>query len=176
MFFLCFLSQLNLGWFPPTEASLKRTLIQKLIFELLEIRSREISSSDCSDEHHSSKSPEKIENENGVEFIPESFSPEVACHGNLDSQAGQGIEMTLLASSSMRNMESVNDSGLVLREFFEQGVTTGSLLGQFQSFDQQPSYYNLNGAISPREVLDFIILVIIICSAQLGFKMHFVHC
>ncbi|XWS25380.1 hypothetical protein CRYUN_Cryun27aG0063700 [Craigia yunnanensis] len=145
---------LNLGWFPPTEASLKRTLIQKLIFELLEIRSREISSSDCSDEHHSSKSSEKIKNENGVEFISESFSPEAACHGNLVSRAGQGIEMTLLASSSMRNMESVNDSGLVLREFFEPGVTTGSLLGQFQSFNQQTSYYNLNGAISPREQED----------------------
>ncbi|XVF36594.1 hypothetical protein REPUB_Repub19eG0070700 [Reevesia pubescens] len=142
---------LNLGWFPPTEASLKRTLIQKLIFELLEIRSREISSSDCSDEHHSFKSPEKIENENGVEFISGSFSPEVACHGNLDSQADRGIKMTLLASSSMRNVESVNDSGLVLREFFEPGVTTGSLLGQVQSFDQQPSYYNMNGAMSPRE-------------------------
>ncbi|XWS14914.1 hypothetical protein CRYUN_Cryun35bG0049800 [Craigia yunnanensis] len=141
---------LNLDWFPPTEASLKRTLIQKLIFKLLEIHSREISSSDCSDEHQLSESPEKIENENGVEFISGSFSPEVACHGNLDSQAGQGIEMTLLASSSMRNMERVN-SGLVLREFFEPGITTGSLLGQFQSFDQQPSYYNMNGAISPRE-------------------------
>ncbi|GMJ02521.1 hypothetical protein HRI_003921300 [Hibiscus trionum] len=138
---------LNLDWFPPTEASLKRTLIQKLIFELLEVRSREISSSHCSDENNFS---EKIENENGVEFISQSFSPEVAYHGNLDSQAGQGIEMTLLASSSMRNMSSVSDSGLVLREFFDPGVTTGPLLGQFQSFDQPP-YYNLNGAISPTE-------------------------
>ncbi|XVE95187.1 hypothetical protein REPUB_Repub02eG0074800 [Reevesia pubescens] len=143
---------LTLGWFPPTEASLKRTLIQKLIFELLDIHSHEISSSDCSDEHHSSKSP-KIENGNGVEFISESFSPQVTCHGNLDAHAGLGIEMTLLASSSMRNMESVNDSGLVLREFFEPGVTTGSLLRKFQSFDRPP-YYDLNGAISPREQED----------------------
>ncbi|XVF64889.1 hypothetical protein PTKIN_Ptkin09bG0203200 [Pterospermum kingtungense] len=142
---------LNLDWFQPTEASLKRTLIQKLIFELLEIWSREICSSDCSDEHHSSKSPEKIEKENCVEFISGSFSPKVAYHGNLDPQAGQGIEMTLLASSSMRNMESVSDSGLVLRELFDPGVSTGSLLGQFQSFDQQSSYYNLNGAVSHRE-------------------------
>ncbi|KAK8705542.1 hypothetical protein V6N13_049142 [Hibiscus sabdariffa] len=142
---------LNLDWFPPTEASLKRTLIQKLIFELLEVHSREISSSHCSDDNNSSKSSEKIENENenGVELISESFSPEVY-HGNLDSHVGQGIEMTLLASSSMRNMESVNDSGLVLREFFDPGVTAGPLLGQFESFDQPP-YYNLNGAISPTE-------------------------
>ncbi|KAK6245762.1 Ulp1 protease family [Theobroma cacao] len=145
---------LNLGWFPPIEASLKRTLIQKLVFELLENHSQEINSSDCSDEHHSSKFPEKIENETGVEFITESFRPEVACDANLDSQAGQGIEITLLSSSSLRNMESVNDSGLVLQELFEPGVTTGSLLGQFRSFDQQPSYYNLNGAISPREQED----------------------
>ncbi|TYI43169.1 hypothetical protein ES332_A01G150400v1 [Gossypium tomentosum] len=141
---------LNLDWFPPTEASLKRTLIQKLIFELLEIRSPDISSSHCSDENILSKSSENIENENGVELITESFSPEVAYHGNLDSQVGQGIEMTLLASSSMRNTGSVNDSGLVLREFFDPGVTAGPLLGQFQSFDHPP-YYNLNGAISPTE-------------------------
>ncbi|XP_039023453.1 probable ubiquitin-like-specific protease 2B isoform X2 [Hibiscus syriacus] len=138
---------LNLDWFPPTEASLKRTLIQKLIFELLEVRSQEISSSHCSDDNNSS---EKIKNENGMEFISGSFSTEVADHGNLDSQAGREIEMTLLASSSMRNMGSVNDSGLVLREFFDPGVTTGPLLGQFQSFDQPP-YYNLNEAISPTE-------------------------
>ncbi|KAE8656110.1 O-fucosyltransferase family protein [Hibiscus syriacus] len=138
---------LNLDWFPPTEASLKRTLIQKLIFELLEVRSQEISSSHCSDDNNSS---EKIENENGVEFISGSFSTEVAYHGNLDSQVGRGIEMTLLASSSVRNMGSVNDSGLVLREFFDSGDTTEPLLGQFQSFDQPP-YYNLNGAISPTE-------------------------
>ncbi|KAE8684571.1 hypothetical protein F3Y22_tig00111127pilonHSYRG00057 [Hibiscus syriacus] len=61
--------------------------------------------------------------------------------------------MTLLASSSMRNMETVNDSGLVLREFFDPEVTTGSLLG-FQSFDQQPSCYSMNEAISPREQED----------------------
>ncbi|MBA0878413.1 hypothetical protein Goshw_006614, partial [Gossypium schwendimanii] len=162
---------LNLDWFPPTEASLKRTLIQKLIFELLEIRSQDISSSHCSDENISSKSSENIENENGVEFITESFSPEVAYHGNLDSQVGQGIEMTLLASSSMRNMGSVNDSGLVLREFFDPGVTAGPLLGQFQSFDHPP-YYNLNGAISPTEVLNFIILVII-CFYPVRFNYYF---
>ncbi|KAG4147431.1 hypothetical protein ERO13_D05G222200v2 [Gossypium hirsutum] len=144
---------LNLDWFLPTEASLKRTLIQKLIFELLEIRSREMSSSDCSEEPHSSRFPEEIGN-GGVEFVSKSVSPEVACHGNLNPQASQGIEMTLLASSSMRNVETVNDSGLVLREFFEPGVTAGSLLGQFQSFDQQPSYYNMNGAVSPREQED----------------------
>ncbi|KAL4332375.1 hypothetical protein GQ457_07G024180 [Hibiscus cannabinus] len=143
---------LNLDWFPPTEASLKRTLIQKIIFELLEIHSREISSSACSDEPHSSKFPEKIDNGNALEFVSKSFS-EVACHGNLNSQASQGIEMTLLASSSMRNMECVNDSGLVLREFFDPGVTAGSLLG-FQSFGQQPSCYSMNGAISPREQED----------------------
>ncbi|KAE8666763.1 putative ubiquitin-like-specific protease 2B [Hibiscus syriacus] len=144
---------LNLDWFPPTEASLKRTLIQKIIFELLEIRSQEISSSNYSDEPHLSKFHEKIDNENGLEFVSKSFSPEVASDGNLNSQVSQGIEMTLLASSSMRNMETVNDSGLVLREFFDPGVTTGSFLG-FQSFDQQPSCYSMNGAISPREQQD----------------------
>lgn len=60
--------------------------------------------------------------------------------------------MTLLETSSTRNLHCGNDSGMVLREFFEPGVASRALLGQFQSFDQPSSYYHLNGAISPGEV------------------------
>eukprot|EP00257_Ricinus_communis_P013978 XP_015571549.1 probable ubiquitin-like-specific protease 2B isoform X1 [Ricinus communis] len=138
---------LNVDWFPPAEASLKRTLIQRLISGLLEHYSHEVSSGDCSDKPESNF----LEN-NGkeirVQFVSERCTQAVACHGNLSScNANQGIEITLLEASSMRNSDSVNDPGLVLREFFEPGVPAGSLLAQCSSFDQ-PSYYRLNGAIS----------------------------
>ena len=40
----------RLNWFPPAEATLKRTLIQKLISVLLKIRPPEVSSAACSGE------------------------------------------------------------------------------------------------------------------------------
>ncbi|GLT79914.1 hypothetical protein SLA2020_513820 [Shorea laevis] len=143
---------LNVDWFPPTEASLKRTLIQKLVFELLETHHEEIASAECNDEQHS-RFPEK--NRTGLEFLSDRCTLEIACNGNLpNSQAGQGIEMTLLETSSTRNLHCSSDSGMVLREFFEPGVASRALLGQFQSFDQPSSYYHLNGAISPGEQED----------------------
>lgn len=145
--------QLNVDWFPPAEASLKRTLIQRLISELLENRSREISS-DFSDEPESNFA-ENNGKKTGVELVSQRCTSSLACHGNLaSSEAGQGIEITLLEASSMRNSQCVNDPGLVLREFFDPGVAAGSLLG-CSSFDQS-SYYRLNGAISQIEVLAFI--------------------
>ncbi|XP_062098438.1 probable ubiquitin-like-specific protease 2B isoform X2 [Humulus lupulus] len=142
---------LNVNWFPPSEASLKRTLIQRLIFELLENRSRDVSSSTCSDEDQPSKFPEISENE-GVEFISARCSPGLGRQENLtSSQAGQGIEITLLSASSMRNPECVNESSLVLRDLFDPGASTGSLLGHCQSFNEKSSIYHLNGTISPME-------------------------
>ena len=41
----------RLNWFPPVEATLKRTLIQKLIFVLLKNRPLEVSSAACSGEN-----------------------------------------------------------------------------------------------------------------------------
>ncbi|KDP41478.1 hypothetical protein JCGZ_15885 [Jatropha curcas] len=138
---------LNVDWFPPAEASLKRTLIQRLISGLLDNCSRELSSGNCSDEPESSF-PENNVKGNRVEFASERCTPTVACHGNLSSSdTSQGIEITLLEASSMRNSDCVNDPGLVLREFFEPGVAAGSLLAHCSSFDQS-SYYRLNGAMS----------------------------
>ncbi|XP_030499235.2 probable ubiquitin-like-specific protease 2B [Cannabis sativa] len=138
---------LNVNWFPPSEASLKRTLIQKLIFELLENRSRDVSSSTSSDEVQPSKFHEINENE-GVEFISARCSPGLGRQESLtSSQAGQGIEITLLSASSMRNPECVNESSLVLRDLFEPGTSAGSLLGHCQSFNEKSSFYNLNGTI-----------------------------
>ncbi|XP_024028801.1 probable ubiquitin-like-specific protease 2B isoform X2 [Morus notabilis] len=140
---------LNINWFPPSEASLKRTLIQRLIFDLLEKRSREVSSSPSSDED---PLPYSNRNDVAMEFLSTRCNPGLSCQDNLSSsQAGQGIEMTLLSSSSMRPSQCVNDSGLVLKDLFDPGASAGSLMGQCQSFDQKSSYYRLNGAISQLE-------------------------
>lgn len=158
-----------MNWFPPSEASLKRSLIQRLIFELLGNRSREVSSSAVSDDDQSSKFPEHNENEIGVEFFSERCSPGLTHQEDLScSEASRGIEMTLLSASSMRNTQSANDSGLVLRDLFEPGATTGALLEQYQTFDQKSSYYHLNRAMSPGEVL-----IILCTNISLMGKLHF---
>ncbi|XP_061967989.1 probable ubiquitin-like-specific protease 2B isoform X1 [Populus nigra] len=142
---------LNGDWFPPAEASLKRTLIQRLISELLQNRSREVSSGGCCNEPQSDFS-EMNGKESGLGLVSERCTPAGACHVNLSSSdPGQGIEITLLEASSVRNSHCVDDSGLVLREFFEPGVAAGSLLTQCPSFDQSSSYFHLNDTMSQIE-------------------------
>lgn len=149
-----FVYQLNSNWFPPSEASLKRALIQRLIFNLLEKRSGEVSLSPSSDED---ELPEINEKDVGVEFVSARCNPVLSCQENLaSSRAEQGIEMTLLSASSIGDSHCVNDSGLVLKDLFDPGASAGSLIGQCQSFDQKSSYYRLNGAISLMEVLIFL--------------------
>ncbi|KAK7311689.1 hypothetical protein RJT34_09980 [Clitoria ternatea] len=133
---------LNVDWFLPAEAYLKRTLIQKLIFDLVQNhRSHEISSSDCSDDD------ECVENNGNRTEIehPEVNRESATSHG------GQGIEMTLLSGSSSLDPQSFNNSGLVLKELFEPGATAGTTMGQCQSFDQRSSDYRFNGSIFPME-------------------------
>lgn len=139
-------SFLNVDWFPPGEASLKRSLIQKLISGLLQKRSGV-----CLDKHQSPRFLENNVNEMCLEFLSEKCSAATAQPGNLsNSQASQGIEITLLGATSVRNLQCVNDSSLVLKELHEPGVAAGSLLA-YQSFGEPSSYYHLNGAVSTRE-------------------------
>lgn len=145
-----------MNWFSPAEASLKRTLIQRLIFGLLK-SSPEVSSAACSDEEAPPEFPVNNKNETCLEFLSGRGSPSIDHQDNISScQAQPGLEMTLLSASSMSS-QCVNNSGLVLKEFLESGATAGSLLGQYSSFDHPSSYYRLNSAISPSEVLRFFL-------------------
>ncbi|CAN6678921.1 unnamed protein product [Malus baccata var. baccata] len=138
---------LNANWFLPSEASLKRTLIQRLIFELLEDRCRGVSSAASSDEDQA-KFPECNKHETGVQSFSGRCGPAIACQENMSSsQAGQGIEITLLSSTSLRSSECVKDAGFVIQELFEPGATPNSLFGEYQSFDQKSSFCRLNGAV-----------------------------
>ncbi|XP_023644681.1 probable ubiquitin-like-specific protease 2B isoform X2 [Capsella rubella] len=144
---------LYLNWFPPAEASLKRTLIQKLIFELLENRSREVSN----EQDQSCESPVTVNNNTGMEVLSERCSPLIDSNGNIGQlQDDQGIEMTLLERSSMRNTQAANDSGMVLRDLFDSGATnTGSLLVQLQQpFEEPSSFYDLSNNSLAREQVD----------------------
>ncbi|XP_061348620.1 probable ubiquitin-like-specific protease 2B isoform X2 [Gastrolobium bilobum] len=129
---------LNLNWFPPAEAFLKRTVIQRLIFDLVENHSaHEVFSSDYSDDHHYSQNNE---NRTGVQ-CPETNGESSTSH------SGQGIEITLLSASSSLDPHSFNTSGMVLKEFFDPEATAGTLLGHCESFDQRSSDHCLNGSI-----------------------------
>ncbi|KAF7138762.1 hypothetical protein RHSIM_Rhsim07G0211800 [Rhododendron simsii] len=144
-----FSSFLNGDWFPAAEPSLKRVQIQNLICEILE---KENSPAACSGNPCSSVSNYPASNseiETGVELISERCSPSKRCRGKLSSSPeGDGIEITLLPSSS----QCAGDSGLVLREFFEEGATTGSFLhGQFPTFDRAASFSEFNGVMSAME-------------------------
>ncbi|KAK7351234.1 hypothetical protein VNO77_10531 [Canavalia gladiata] len=133
---------LNVDWFLPAEAYLKRTLIQRLIFELVENHgSHDISSSDCSDDD---ECLENNDNRTGIE-VPEVNTEPATSH------AGQGIEITLLSGSSSMDPQSFNNSGLVLKELFEPGATAGTMLGPCQSFDQRSSDYRFNGSVFSME-------------------------
>lgn len=105
------------------------------------------------------------EKEVGMEFLQERCSTAYSSHGNLStSEAGQGIEITLLASSSMRNTQCVNNyQGLVFREFLNSGVAAGSLLAHCASFDQSSPFYRLNCPVSQIEVC-FSFTCSVICS------------
>ncbi|KFK43272.1 hypothetical protein AALP_AA1G102500 [Arabis alpina] len=144
---------LYLNWFPPAEASLKRTLIQKLIFELLENRSREVSNG----QNQSCESPVPVNDNTGIEVLSDRCKPLIDCNGNMtQTQDDQGIEMTLLEQSSMRNVQAANDSGMVLRDLFDSGANnTGSLLGQLQqSLEEPSSFYHLSNNTLAGEQVD----------------------
>lgn len=140
---------LSKDWFLPVEGSLKRTVIQKLIYELLDFRPHNASSADCAEENQSSRILDARNGNKCVDFT-EKHSPVAACDSV--AQVDKGIEISLLSDPSMRNSQCLNESGLVLRELFEPGAAPGSFLGRCLSFDQ-PAYY-LNGSLSAVEPAD----------------------
>ncbi|XP_050375868.1 probable ubiquitin-like-specific protease 2B isoform X2 [Argentina anserina] len=142
---------LNANWFLPSEASLKRTLIQRLIFKLIETRNRDVCLPADIDRDQANY-PGCNQLNIGAEFLSGRSSPAVACQENIsNTQADHGIEMTLLPTSSLRSSECVSDAGLVLREFFQSGEAAGSLFGQYQSFEQKLPFFHPNGARTPVE-------------------------
>ncbi|KAK4274172.1 hypothetical protein QN277_017442 [Acacia crassicarpa] len=134
---------LNMHWFPPAEAYLKRTLIQRLIFELLKDHCN-VSTSEYSESPHDVHYLGNDENTTGVQCLEKGFDSAGINGMSTTSHDAQGIEITLLSSSSLDP-----NSGVVLRELFEPGAA--ELMEQCQSFDHRSSDYRLNNAVFPIE-------------------------
>lgn len=120
---LVFFPQLSKDWFPPAEASHKRSIIQKLIYELLDEQRQKIPKVSCNDQCYSDE--DDIEKENAVEFLSEQCSPDKkAGLGDLLSSTDGGIERTVLPTSPA--VQCVKEAGSVLQDFLEQGAIAGS--------------------------------------------------
>ncbi|XP_010254528.1 PREDICTED: probable ubiquitin-like-specific protease 2B isoform X1 [Nelumbo nucifera] len=137
---------LNMDWFLPSEASLKRAYIKKIIHEILEDQLQKVPSTACGDENHSEFLKKNNDTENTVEFLSEKLSPvKPSDISSSCSTAERGIEIKLLSASSLGGSQCT-------RELLEPGASAGSFPdGQYQLFDQAEPLQRLNSAISPVE-------------------------
>ncbi|KAJ0586246.1 putative Ulp1 peptidase [Helianthus annuus] len=114
---------LNVDWFPPAEASLKRTVIQKLVYDLLERPALEAPPSVTAND-------DNIRKKTAENFFPETCNPSTICQS---SQDDQGIEISLLPSLSMAS----EPCPVGPTESFKAVSEPGSFLGmQFPSFNE----------------------------------------
>ncbi|KAK1406711.1 hypothetical protein QVD17_38319 [Tagetes erecta] len=126
---------LNVDWFPPAEASLKRAIIQRLVYDLLEQPALEAPPSMTpNDDNNIGKT--------AVSFFPETCNPSMVCQG---SQGDEGIEISLLPSLSMTNEPcSVGPT-----ETFKAVSGPGSFVGmQFPSFNET-TFVGYNSSLTP---------------------------
>lgn len=141
---------LNADWFQPAEASLKRVVIQRLIYNLLENHSQETTPAAGNDEQYSYSCQKTTFNEGcAVEFLSEKCSPSKACHRNvLSSQTDQGIKISLLPSTSLKGSECASDPGLAFTGLFEQELFLDS---QYSRFTQTAPFNEFKSSMTPIE-------------------------
>ncbi|KAI3504952.1 hypothetical protein L1887_26770 [Cichorium endivia] len=105
---------LNTDWFPPADASLKRVVIQRLVYDLLQQPSIEAANNKVT----------------AVNFFREMVNSSTACQ---TSEADNEIEISLLPSLSMTSEPSHVDPTVSSKPGFD----TGSFLGmRFPSFNE----------------------------------------
>ncbi|KAI7731998.1 hypothetical protein M8C21_030186, partial [Ambrosia artemisiifolia] len=115
---------LNVDWFPPAEASLKRTVIQRLVYGLLEQPAIEAPPSMATNDD------DNIHKRTAVNFFPETCNPSTV---GQSSQDDQGIEISLLPSLSMTNEPCPVGPTESLKAVSEPGSFLGM---QFPSFNE----------------------------------------
>ncbi|XP_050260701.1 probable ubiquitin-like-specific protease 2A isoform X3 [Quercus robur] len=119
----CIFFQLNVKWFPPEEASLKRACIRKLIYEILEDHSKKAPLADCNDKNpcHSQETNTNLL-EIGVEFLEGTCISANSCHGEFfGSDDKQRFEISNAVSPP--RVQNFKELGFFLREVFEPGTT-----------------------------------------------------
>ncbi|KAK4434248.1 putative ubiquitin-like-specific protease 2B [Sesamum alatum] len=143
---------LQADWFPPGEASMKRAHIERLINGLLDTQSEDCCPSGGNGMHFSPEGPNSAHGyENGVEFSAKS-GPLRGCHESSLHQIEQGIEMTLLPASSIRNAQCTQSSGLVLKELFKQASASETFdRAAWGAFESRASLHEFKRPVSLSE-------------------------
>lgn len=131
--------QLNIDWFPPSEASLKRARMKKLIQELVD--------------DHSPVTPEPASSD-GLAFLSgRSSLSGIGDNNSFLPTVEPGIEMNLLERTPTNDVQFGNDQGSVYREFFEPGSTAETFPHeQYRAFDQHSVPHTSKYGMSPIEV------------------------
>ncbi|XP_042013307.1 probable ubiquitin-like-specific protease 2B isoform X6 [Salvia splendens] len=143
------LNFLQEDWFPPAEPSIKRTHIETLISGLLDSKSEECLPSGGSGMH----SPEDLNAthgfDNAIQFAVKSPPPLDGFHESSLCEVGQGIELTLLPTSSARSTQCTKTSGLVLKELFKQESTPESFAdAPWEALESKASMFELKSPAS----------------------------
>ncbi|KAG8500399.1 hypothetical protein CXB51_004270 [Gossypium anomalum] len=114
---------LNVNWFPPAEASLKRCHIKKLIYEILEEQSCSSPSVEGIYKYSSSLLPLHSEQDSGVKSVYQIGSSAETCHDHSSNSNG----LILSAASPTTVLEGRKDSELEIFDCYEVGILGGSL-------------------------------------------------
>ncbi|XP_022744686.1 probable ubiquitin-like-specific protease 2A isoform X2 [Durio zibethinus] len=141
--------KLNMNWFPPAEASLKRSRIRELIYEILEEQSPSSTSVDIIYKRPSSLLPGRSEQETGVQFNEQIGSSTKTClRHSSNSSVKQGSSKFALSASPPTVLQGRKDSGLEMLECYEVGFCGGLL--------SQGNYHQIN-ALSKRNAMSPIV-------------------
>ncbi|KAK3185160.1 hypothetical protein Dsin_032446 [Dipteronia sinensis] len=108
---------LNRNWFLPMEASLKRALIKKLIYEICESHSHKDSSVDCDEYSSSQLLPDKNEQDSSTEICSHGYSS--------IPDAEKGNEVSMLAAFSCSVSQQTGNQGFLSAEIYEPQFSTG---------------------------------------------------
>ncbi|PON37511.1 Ulp1 protease family, C-terminal catalytic domain containing protein [Parasponia andersonii] len=103
---------LSRKWFPPAEASLKRPVIKKLLYEILEDPSQKMSPAGSIAEYSSSVGPnETSSEETGVMFLEKIGRSNKTCHDTASSSSDEKIGISLSETSPLRGDQCFRESG-----------------------------------------------------------------
>lgn len=144
--------QLSKDWFPPAEASSKRTHIKRLIHKIVEDNSQKVPRSAC--DKYSSESEEADGEDPGLELLREiRNSYNESCS---DSNADQGINVTPMAVVPLKSLQYLKKSKLVCDSLLDPGDNAASLTDwDCRTSGQIVPLNCFKNVVSPIEVINF---------------------
>ncbi|KAI3758344.1 hypothetical protein L6452_05904 [Arctium lappa] len=135
---------LNVDWFPPADASLKRVVIQRLICDLLEKPYQESCSTAGNEEHCNLSCPTMDVHKGSIVNL----SP-VDCNPSMTQRADDGTEISLIPSSTIQGGD--DPPSIALKSSFESGSFPGT---HFPDFNHTASFDEYKGSLTPIEEED----------------------